>query len=57
VQKLFHQSVLLLALTFSPSAFVADKAEHIVVVVWDGMRPDFISQEHTPALYQLARDG
>ena len=37
----------------------ADKgeAEHVVVVVWDGMRPDFISWEHTPTLYQLAQDG
>jgi len=33
------------------------KAEHVVVVVWDGMRPDFISREHTPTLYQLAQDG
>jgi arylsulfatase A-like enzyme len=57
VQKLFHQSVLLLALTFSPFAFAAGTAKYVVVVVWDGMRPDFISQEHTPTLYQLARDG
>lgn len=33
------------------------KAEHIVVVVWDGMRPDFISLEHTPALHRLAQEG
>jgi len=33
------------------------EAEHVVVVVWDGMRPDFISREHTPTLYQLAQDG
>ena len=38
-------------------ALAAGKAEHVVVVVWDGMRPDFISKEHTPALYQLAQDG
>jgi hypothetical protein len=31
------------------------KAEHVVVVVWDGMRPDFISREHTPMLSQLAQ--
>ena len=57
MQKLFHQSVLFLALTFTPLAFAAGKAKHVVVIVWDGMRPDFISQEHTPTLYQLARDG
>src|SRR5205814_7853167 len=34
------------------------KAErHVVVVVWDGMRPDFLSQEHTPALWKLANKG
>ncbi|HYV28585.1 MAG TPA: alkaline phosphatase family protein [Candidatus Eisenbacteria bacterium] len=33
------------------------KAEHIVVVVWDGMRPDFIRPQYTPRLYQLARGG
>src|SRR5947199_78083 len=34
------------------------KAErHVVVVVWDGMRPDFLSQENTPALWKLANEG
>ena len=37
--------------------FAAGRANHVVVVVWDGMRPDFISAEHTPALAQLAREG
>lgn len=35
----------------------AGKAEHIVVVVWDGMRPDFVTEEWTPNLYKLARSG
>jgi len=30
---------------------------HIVVVVWDGMRPDFVSEQNTPALWQLSREG
>jgi Uncharacterized proteins of the AP superfamily len=30
---------------------------HVVVVVWDGMRPDFVSQENTPALWKLANEG
>ncbi len=30
---------------------------HIVVVVWDGMRPDFISEKTTPTLWKLAREG
>jgi arylsulfatase A-like enzyme len=37
--------------------FANGKAEHIVVVVWDGMRPDFVNETNTPALYQLAREG
>ena len=40
------------------SAAEAPKAErHVVVVVWDGMRPDFVSQENTPALWKLANEG
>src|SRR5438445_1591446 len=30
---------------------------HLVVVVWDGMRPDFVSEETTPTLWKLAREG
>jgi arylsulfatase A-like enzyme len=33
------------------------QAEHVVVVVWDGMRPDFISPQFTPTLYELASKG
>jgi arylsulfatase A-like enzyme len=28
-----------------------------VVVVWDGMRPDFVSEENTPTLWKFAREG
>jgi len=30
---------------------------HLVVVVWDGMRPDFISEQNTPTLWKLAKSG
>jgi len=30
---------------------------HVVVVVWDGMRPDFVSEQNTPALWKLAQSG
>ena len=33
------------------------QADHVVVVVWDGMRPDFITPQYTPALFELARQG
>jgi arylsulfatase A-like enzyme len=50
--------VLLLGSLLGVSAtFAADTNRHVVVIVWDGMRPDFISAEHTPALAQLARNG
>src|SRR3954453_4846881 len=32
-------------------------AEHFVLVVWNGMRPDFITPQYTPTLYQLAASG
>jgi arylsulfatase A-like enzyme len=52
----------MLALVFSlhAIAFPADQPKserHVVIVVWDGMRPDFVSEENTPALWKLARDG
>jgi len=30
---------------------------HVVVMVWDGMRPDFVNEETTPVLWKLAREG
>jgi arylsulfatase A-like enzyme len=51
-------SVILASIFASAVAvFGAGKAEHVVVVVWDGMRPDFVTEQNTPTLYQLARDG
>jgi len=31
--------------------------KHVVLVVWDGMRPDFINGSNTPTLYELAHRG
>jgi predicted AlkP superfamily pyrophosphatase or phosphodiesterase len=36
-------------------ATAADK--HVVLVVWDGMRPDFVTEQNTPTLWKLARSG
>lgn len=33
------------------------RAEHIVVVVWDGMRSDFVTPQHCPTLYGIATNG
>jgi len=46
-----------LSSVFAPLVFAAGQARHIVVVVWDGMRPDFITEQYTPTLHKLARDG
>jgi predicted AlkP superfamily pyrophosphatase or phosphodiesterase len=32
-------------------------SRHVVLVVWDGMRPDFVSERNTPVLWKLARAG
>ena len=51
-----------LAFALAPCAPIALPAEglparHVVVVVWDGMRPDFISAETTPNLWRLEAGG
>jgi len=30
---------------------------HVIVMVWDGMRPDFVTAEYAPTLHQLAQNG
>lgn len=32
-------------------------AAHVVLVVWDGMRPESVTQEHTPTLWELGERG
>ena len=52
-------AVLAGALLLPMAGRAADKgqAEHVVVVVWDGMRPDFVTAQTTPTLYQLTQGG
>ncbi|MBA3609299.1 MAG: alkaline phosphatase family protein [Chthoniobacterales bacterium] len=33
------------------------QAEHVVVVVWDGMRPDQVTEKNAPTLFALGRSG
>jgi len=40
-----------------PGAAAPFKAKHVVLVVWDGMRPDFITPETAPTLHALAKSG
>jgi arylsulfatase A-like enzyme len=32
-------------------------AKYVVVIVWDGMRPDLLTKENTPVLYDMAQKG
>jgi len=53
---LFLAAWLLPAIAFGESEPTGEE-RHVVVVVWDGMRPDFIDEHNTPALWKLAHDG
>jgi arylsulfatase A-like enzyme len=51
-------SLLFLIVCSSAAADAPAKPEHhVVVVVWDGMRPDFVTEQNTPTLWKLAREG
>ena len=52
--------VVAIFLVLAATSFAGEKrgqAKHVVVVVWDGMRPDFVNAENTPTLAALARHG
>ena len=40
-----------------PAVEAGGKARHVLLVVWDGLRPDLIRNETTPFLAKLAREG
>lgn len=53
---------MILAFVFSLSSIgsgadTLKPGRHVVVVVWDGMRPDFVTEKTTPTLWRLAREG
>ena len=53
-------SILALVFSVGEIGLAADPPgtdRHVVVVVWDGMRPDFVSEKTTPTLWKLAREG
>src|SRR5690349_14931685 len=59
---LFRKSLLASILFAHPSFMVAQelpkpKCEHVLLVVWDGMRPDFIREDLTPNAWGLAQRG
>ena len=52
-----HAIVCVLILLGSLPCWAQGKAEHVVLMVWDGMRPDFVLPQHTPHLCALATSG
>ena len=61
-----HKSMSILTMSIlcgigcAQGAFAGDlpsDSKHVVLVVWDGMRPDLVSETNSPALWKLARDG
>ena len=48
---------LLLTLVMTTSLLAAGRAKYYVLIVWDGMRPDFVSPELTPTLHALRESG
>jgi arylsulfatase A-like enzyme len=57
----FPRTLVLLA-CFLPALLRGEKEapageRHVVVIVWDGMRPDFVNERNTPALWKLAQEG
>jgi arylsulfatase A-like enzyme len=55
---LFRTAVAAL-LVLGSIAFASSSTQdrHVVVVVWDGMRPDFVNEQNTPTLWKLAQSG
>src|SRR6188472_1552378 len=53
--------ILIAALSGQPAPLVAAAStatpRHVVLVVWDGMRPDFVTEKYAPTLDKLARAG
>lgn len=49
--------LIVLALAVSWSAIASNPAKYFVLVVWDGMRPDYVTPELTPTLWQLRQQG
>ena len=57
VRKIFLVAILLAASAALAAANATPAPRHIVLVVWDGMRPDFVTEKYTPTLDKLAHNG
>jgi predicted AlkP superfamily pyrophosphatase or phosphodiesterase len=57
MQKTVSSLAALFLCLFVTVAQGATNSSHVVLVVWDGMRPDFVNETNTPTLAKLAREG
>lgn len=55
--RFFFWATWLLAVPVLGETEARPNDRHVVVVVWDGMRPDFVTEKNTPALWKLAKEG
>ena len=51
------RTLLILLLLLGPSTMMAGEPRRVVLIVWDGMRPDFVTSELTPVLWRLREQG
>jgi arylsulfatase A-like enzyme len=58
-QRIFQRITFAIVLAWSGQAgnLSAESPRHVVVVVWDGMRPDFVTEQNTPTLWKMAERG
>jgi arylsulfatase A-like enzyme len=49
--------LVVIARGFAAQEPIKREAEHVVLVVWDGMRPDFVGPQYCSNLYALATNG
>ncbi|HEY0369487.1 MAG TPA: alkaline phosphatase family protein [Chthoniobacterales bacterium] len=49
--------VSLVLIALAPQLHAGGKAEHVVLMVWDGLRGDFVTKENAPNLSALAASG
>ena len=58
MRRIFQLLLATLAVSGCPHRVAAvGRAEHVVVVVWDGLRPDYVRSQYTPTLSELAKRG
>ncbi|HWJ40392.1 MAG TPA: alkaline phosphatase family protein, partial [Candidatus Limnocylindrales bacterium] len=62
-RRLFEILAIVFVFTAVPTRAQDSVAAHhgrgriVVLMVWDGLRPDFVTQRDTPNLFRMARDG